>query len=130
MSRGLLRVVLVARVVTSFSVALMLAGAPPTFVGLGVPVTAFALGDGTLAMVMAWLAFDTHLLRGKFVAAALLDGIVLLAAGSTLLLGPGIPGSGFLSALYIGIAATCVSLVASCSCSSHDASIGGSVDTC
>jgi hypothetical protein len=110
-SRGLLRVVLLARVITSLFVALMLAGAPSTFVGLGLPVIGFALGDGTLAIVMAWLALDTRLLRGKFVAAALLDGVVLLAAGATLLLRHGIPGLGFFLALYIGIAATCFSLI-------------------
>jgi hypothetical protein len=111
MRRGLLRFVFVTRAVISFTVALMLTGAPATFVGLGVPVIAFTFADGALAIVMAWLAFNTRLLRGKFVAAALLDGIVLLGAGAALLLGPGIPDYELLSPLYIAIAASCFSVV-------------------
>jgi hypothetical protein len=111
MSRGLLRFVFVARAIISFSVALMLAAAPATFVGLLVPFIAFTFADGTLAIAMASLAFKTHLLRGKFVAAALLDGIVLLGAGVTLVMGHRIPGYGLLSALYIAIAASCFSVV-------------------
>ena len=110
-SRGLLRLVLVARVLASFGAALMLVKAPPTFVGLGAPFIVFAFADGTLAIVMASLASNTRLLRGTFAAAALLDGIVLVAASIALLIGPGKPGSGLLLALHLGIAVTCFSLV-------------------
>ena len=111
MSRGLLRFVFVARAVISVSVALMLAGAPATFVGLAVPFIAFTFADGILAIVMASRAYNRRLLRGKFVAAALFDGIVLLGAGLTLLVGSHIPDYRSLSALHIAIAASCFSLV-------------------
>ncbi|MGH7678655.1 MAG: hypothetical protein ACRENU_09330 [Gemmatimonadaceae bacterium] len=110
-TRGLLRFVFVARAVISFSVALMLTGAPATLVGLGVSFIAFTFADGTLAIVMASLAYHRRLLRGKFVVAALLDGVVLLGAGMTLLIGHRIPDYGLLSALYIAIAASCFSVV-------------------
>ena len=110
-NRSLLRVVFVVRVLTSFSAAWVLAGATPTFAGLGVPFIVFAFADGILAIVMASLAFNTRLLRGKFVAAAFFDGIVLLAASVTLVMRAGIPGSGVLLALYVGVAATCFSVV-------------------
>jgi hypothetical protein len=109
--RGMLRIVMVARVLISFSVAWMLAGATPTFVGLGVPFMIFGFADGTLAIVMASLAFNTRLLRGKFVAAALFDGLVLLGASMTLLGGTRVPGTSQILALHVGIAATCLSLV-------------------
>ena len=110
-SRGLLRLVLVARVVASFATAFLLVRAPPTFVGLGLPFIVFAFGDGTFAIVMASVAFNMRLLRGKFVAAALFDGIVLLAVSVTLLMGSGIPDSRVFLALHMGIAVTCFSLV-------------------
>lgn len=75
------------------------------------PFIVFAFADGTLAVVMASLASNTRLLRGTFVAAALVDGIVLLAASITLLVGSGIPDTRLLLALHIGIAVTCFSLV-------------------
>ena len=109
-SRVVLRFTFVARALISLAIALMLANAPPTFIGIGVPFLAFAFADGTLAIVMASLAFNTPELRGRFVALALLDGIVLLVAGA-LVMGHGLGDSDVLLAPFIGIAATCFSVV-------------------
>jgi len=111
LSRVVLRFTFVARALISLAIALMLANAPPTFVGIGVPFLAFAFADGTFAIVMASLAFNTPELRGRFVALALLDGIVLLTAGVMLVMGSGLVDPDLLLAPFIGIAATCFSVV-------------------
>lgn len=46
-SRVVLRFTFVARALISLAIALMLANAPPTFIGIGVPFLAFAFADST-----------------------------------------------------------------------------------
>jgi hypothetical protein len=105
MTYALLRAVLIARCVASVALAGVLSATDPSHLALIRPFAAFAVVDGVLALAMAALALGAPVLRGGVAWITALDGLLLIATGTAIWLGPGIPHRAVTLVLYLGLAA-------------------------